>query len=119
MTEVLHAKAQTNKHTSERKLKKRKRENGDLEPTNNNLETTFSKEEWREAKRSKKLKKEIWADAKSEEHVPASDRLDEEDKAAAKSARKAEKARLKATKRAAKEGSNGTVLQEELLAVNC
>jgi ATP-dependent RNA helicase DBP3 len=118
MPEALHAKAQTNGNASEKKLKKRKRENGNSEPTKNNVETKLLKDGRQEAKRSKKLEKEIWADAKSEEQIPASDRPDEEDKAAAKSLRKAERARLKATKKVEKKGSNGTVLQEGPLAVN-
>lgn len=118
MTEVTPTRAQTNGHTSEKKLKKRKRENGDLEPTSNGADTKLSKEERREAKRLRKLEKMSQADVQVDEQIPGSNGLGEEDKATMKAVRKAEKGRLKAAKKAEEEESNGTIQQKEPLAAN-
>ncbi|KAK4694330.1 ATP-dependent RNA helicase DBP3, partial [Lecanoromycetidae sp. Uapishka_2] len=114
MTDVLPSKVQSNGEEKAKSLKKRRRESGALGSTTNDPHTKLSKEERRETKRLRKLDKDNGSGsvANVEERTLALKNVSEDDGGSAKAARKAEKARLKAAKRAEKEESNNTTEQE-------
>ncbi len=112
MTAVVPTKALVNGHGTERKVRKRKREKENRESTSKDGGATNkpSKEERREVKRLKKLEKAKNANGvktESEEKVPISNGTHKEEEGLTKAARKAEKDRLKAEKKAGKTESNG------------
>ncbi|KAL2039745.1 hypothetical protein N7G274_007604 [Stereocaulon virgatum] len=114
MTENVLFKALSDSNATEKKNKKRKRENGRYDSGSKNQEaaTKPSKEERREAKKLKNLGKEKNKNDKVIEPMTSATRTNgshEAVEALAKAARKAEKARLKADKK----GSKGKTLMLE------
>ena len=112
MTALGPNEALLNGHGTEKKIKKRKREKENREPVGKDGDDTNkpSKEERTEAKRLKKLEKAKNTNGVKEElaeEVPISNGTSKEEEGLAKAARKAEKDRLRAEKKAGKTESNG------------